>query len=532
MAVAAHRPDYDPAVVARGLGLTLSDRDYEEGKRLYEGAVRVLQEWEARQQRLRSVVASLRDPDSTEVETKGYTLALEVHRAGLRAWLQLVSSPALADALPLGDMPQVRSILPFLPGVPRRTPADLRMWCLLQLKAVQEVVPRAYPAPEFYWREWRKPERGETETVRDPRPEDLGVLLERAPSPAKDDIWLPDLMLLHEVSWLLTETGSPQSDDPEKLVFMLSCLFWVWPREGRGSAEFPPPQYPSLVSLAWAAMRDLATRLDAPYPEEPSETGDTRACRNALDRVVQWCLERDSSRPSIADTTAPSPAGDSGPATPPTAEEGGGDDSWIFAPDGDGYFISAFGTSGHFQRLRGFDYLAKLIAEPAQDVLMAELVRDKDDEGIKQKRDQHKFIPPQEKGEEYMQEGFGKGDDAPDEEAIQQVRDRLAGIEEELEEARQNNDIGRVGKLQEEEETLREYTLKRRWKSEDPDLTRLRSRIYSAMKKAYRALRKAKPPMTQLAAHFEVNISASGETFSYRPEPRPAWSPFRTDGRR
>jgi hypothetical protein len=212
-----------------------------------------------------------------------------------------------------------------------------------------------------------------------------------------------------------------------------------------------------------------------------------------------------------------------------TAERQPDSDTWTFARDGDGYYISAIGVEGHFGRLKGFDYLAKLIDRAGKDVLMVELVRDEDDDGVADRRRQHRFLDAGdwadmgEAGGGVMREGFRKGEAPVDKRAVEEIRERLKEIAEELEEARDNNDRGLVSRLQEEQEKLKKHVLGQ-YRKDDPEVNKLRSRISGALKVAYEHLNTAQPPMRALANHFAVFISAAGATFSYRPEPAPCWS--------
>jgi hypothetical protein len=303
MFTAAFRSDFDPAAAAGRLGLSFSDKDLFDGKRLYDSATRVLQEWEARRTAAaRRIDGALRELSSTSpesfftvLERKSYELVLEGYRAGLRSWLWMVSF----STAPLELGPRcggvVGSILATVPqGVPKSTPTDLRMWCLLQLKAIEDILPRAYPAPTFLWRESQRPaKRGAADPPPTLTPEIRAVLFEHSPSPRSEDILLGDLMLLHEVAWLFAAPGADEPAGIDRVVYTLGHLFWTWQGGVESDSLRTTLTYPVVVKHAWAAMRELATTLNRGYPEEPGEVRDARACRNALDRVVAWCLEQE-----------------------------------------------------------------------------------------------------------------------------------------------------------------------------------------------------------------------------------------------
>src|SRR5262249_16486806 len=49
---------------------------------------------------------------------------------------------------------------------------------------------------------------------------------------------------------------------------------------------------------------------------------------------------------------------------------------WVFASDGDGYFIAGFGESGHIKRLKGLKIIATLLRTPGEFVPMLDLIDD------------------------------------------------------------------------------------------------------------------------------------------------------------
>ena len=57
-------------------------------------------------------------------------------------------------------------------------------------------------------------------------------------------------------------------------------------------------------------------------------------------------------------------------------------ENFVFASDGDGYYLAAFGESGHFRRLKGLDIIARLIQTPSVPVAMVELVGAGDDDRL------------------------------------------------------------------------------------------------------------------------------------------------------
>src|SRR5262249_32052790 len=97
----------------------------------------------------------------------------------------------------------------------------------------------------------------------------------------------------------------------ERLTYRLGCVYWLWPASGGGA---PLLDYPVVVRAAWDALRELANELRCPYPPEPAAANTPQACRNAIDLVAGWCLERAGDvQPAPCLPSPGTPARDEGP---------------------------------------------------------------------------------------------------------------------------------------------------------------------------------------------------------------------------
>jgi hypothetical protein len=268
------------------------------GEKLFQAARGVLKSWEAS----RDVAfrrAGRAFPDSAEafLVDRTFGLVTEAYRAGLRMWLVSASFESMSGRGLLARIPQLHSSLSTIPlGVPRATAADLRWWCSLQLLAIDEVLPRAYPAPKFFVR--TKEQGAES-------------LLQPAKAPDPSDLLLMDLVFLDEVGWLFGPSDPETPFDLDLLLPALAHLYWTWPEGGTK----PRPEildFGHLVHIAWSAMRDLAGRSGTPYPPEPTRIDSERACRSALDQVIAWCWDRERGQTVGPDTTGGSAASAAG----------------------------------------------------------------------------------------------------------------------------------------------------------------------------------------------------------------------------
>jgi hypothetical protein len=184
-------------------------------------------------------------------------------------------------------------------------------------------------------------------------------------------------------------------------------------------------------------------------------------------------------------------------------------DRWVFAPDGDGFSISAFGASGHFESLKGFEYIAKLIASPGRKLAMVDLL------GGKYNAQQ---IDRQFSKQPVLDEAYKV-----------EIREKLRELDADLIRAKEANHIGEIERLTKEKETYHTALsaalgLCGRDRELNYPVDKMRSTIHSALAGAYEKLRNSKPPMDQLAKHLKASISANGPTFIYDSSPLLPWS--------
>jgi hypothetical protein len=211
-----------------------------------------------------------------------------------------------------------------------------------------------------------------------------------------------------------------------------------------------------------------------------------------------------------ADETKPKAGAGSTPAAKPGEGEGVGlDNQFCFARSGSGYFIAGFGERGHVRKLKGFDHIAMLIKTPGQAVLMRTLSQGEDTISAVDPRTWQPALDKRGKLELYQ---------------------RLQEVKGELERAK--NDRNNVEQQHCEDEIARlerQLTAAVGLGGKDRDLNseanQLRPAVNANLRRAYKALREAVPPMKELADQFEAAISAEGATYVYRPVRKgPAWS--------
>jgi hypothetical protein len=183
---------------------------------------------------------------------------------------------------------------------------------------------------------------------------------------------------------------------------------------------------------------------------------------------------------------------------------------FIFAPDGDGYCIAGFGERGHVPSLKGFDVIARLVRTPSVPVPMLELAGAADDERIAcDHRSRQETL---------------------DSQALKEIHEKLAELRADYEKARAANNTVEMASAEKQIEqlksNLREATgLAGGSRDMNSEKERLRPTIHRNLNTAYTRLRNAKPPMDELANHFEGAISSEGGAFIYCPAAPIVWSP-------
>jgi hypothetical protein len=184
------------------------------------------------------------------------------------------------------------------------------------------------------------------------------------------------------------------------------------------------------------------------------------------------------------------------------------EEGWLFVPDGDGYFVSGFGESGHLSMKKGLVVIARLIATPGDPVSMLTL-----DGAGQQARDDRRTPQP-----------------ALDAESLRQAHNKLQELRADLDKAKETKntvEIDQANRQIEEINATVRAAMGRAGKARDLNnpFDRMRAKIHGQLQTAYGAMRDANPPMPKLAKHLETSISSeSGTDFAYRPAGNsPAW---------
>ena len=133
-----------------------------------------------------------------------------------------------------------------------------------------------------------------------------------------------------------------------------------------------------------------ANKRFGPFSEDVEAIGDFDIVRGRMIEQLEG-LRNTFRKPSPTNdgrTPSPPPApnveqavvnggANSTDRTPPPQEK-----EFVFAIEGDGYYLAGFGESGHFRRLKGLNIIARLIQRPGIPVAMVELVGDGNDERL------------------------------------------------------------------------------------------------------------------------------------------------------
>ncbi len=193
---------------------------------------------------------------------------------------------------------------------------------------------------------------------------------------------------------------------------------------------------------------------------------------------------------------------------------------FVFAKDGDGYYIRGFGDSGRLtaEGCKGLDQIYRLIQSQGEELpLLVVMDPDKDDRIGGDRRSLQPTQDTQYQGEvakelskrqAELQEAEAAGDPA----AIAEARDEIEALSKQT-----SADIGAFGKP-------RDLNAGRRKSIEKS--------IRSALKRAFKSMRDARPKMVELAEHFEASINVSTSGVTYQPIGRaPEWVFARLDNK-
>jgi predicted ATPase len=124
----------------------------------------------------------------------------------------------------------------------------------------------------------------------------------------------------------------------------------------------------------------------------------------------------------------------------------GASDKNVFACRGDYWVITFSGTTTHLKDLRGLSYLSHLLQNPGREIHALDLVQ-----LVEGRSGSH---TPSIGPDELPSEDRGAGEDVLDPTARTQYRRRLVELQEDIEEARENNDLERLARVEAEADAL------------------------------------------------------------------------------
>ena len=251
-----------------------------------------------------------------------------------------------------------------------------------------------------------------------------------------------------------------------------------------------------------------ANKRFGPFSEDVEAIGDFDIVRGRMIEQLEG-LRNTFRKPSPTNdgrTPSPPPApnveqavvnggANSTDRTPPPQEK-----EFVFAIEGDGYYLAGFGESGHFRRLKGLNIIARLIQRPGIPVAMVELVGDGNDERLS--RD------------------LRSRQETLDNPARTAIRNRLAELHSDYEKAKADNSTVEMDLAEKEIANLEsqlsaDIGIAGRSRDINSEADKLRPRIHGCLKTIYKTLRDTRPPMNELANHFEGAISSESGAFVY-----------------
>ena len=184
----------------------------------------------------------------------------------------------------------------------------------------------------------------------------------------------------------------------------------------------------------------------------------------------------------------------------------------VFRLDGDHRMDTFAGSTSTVSDLKGFRYLARMLAEPGREFHVLDLVAVEQGTLPTGSAD---FV-----GEADLEGSGGQGVPALDAQAREAYRRRLSEVEEDIEEATSHNDTARLELAQRDREFLvaelsRAVGLGGRLRTIGSDSERARTAVARALRYATDRLEQSHP---DLAAHLR-NCVRTGTYCSYRPDP-------------
>ena len=197
-------------------------------------------------------------------------------------------------------------------------------------------------------------------------------------------------------------------------------------------------------------------------------------------------------------------------ATDPAESTPDSDPEFEFRQDGNGYFISAFGESGHFKELKGFDDIYKLLSSRTGAVSMRNLFGWSANVSSQNKQElSHEFDDTEYGSSE-------KPDVTLDAEYIQDLKREANELAEEVKSeadeaarARMQEDLDKVT-----DKLRKGVGIRGKGRNLDAEVDGLRPAISRRLNTAYQ---KMEGSMPKTAAHLKQAISADGWEFRYAP---------------
>jgi len=272
----------------------------------------------------------------------------------------------------------------------------------------------------------------------------------------------------------------------------------------------------NLIALADAVGVDAGglKNLESVGGWQGAGTNESIRCRAIMDLdllAIQLSTpkpdEADSGDTPVSDEPQTQALDDGATETPQLSDS----ERFVFARDGDGYYIEGFGQNGHFKTTKGLDQIARLVHAPGKAIPMFELLGIRDPQILDDKHSQQPVF---------------------DHAALKDIKKTLKDLRTLLDEAEAVGDVEQADELRVkigEIEASRAASVGLHGKSRNLNnpVDRMRTKIHGTLATAYKKLGSANPTMARLADHFDSSIRSQGDSYVYQPtnQPPPDWSP-------
>lgn len=274
------------------------------------------------------------------------------------------------------------------------------------------------------------------------------------------------------------------------------------------------------IEAANEAITEWA-EIGAPYETATARLVLAEAFRRAGNEAAST-LERQAAAATFDAYGSPgrAAAARAGSAAGPEPAPGSTPSRAVFARDGDIRIVTFAGHTTRVRDLKGLRYIARMLAEPGREFHVLDLVAV--EQGTLPTGSSEVVGNPEIDGVD-----AGSGIDALDEQARRSYRRRLVEIEDDIAEARRNNDSARAELAERDREYLvaelsRAVGLGGRMRAVGSDAERARTAVARAIRYALGRLAEHHP---EVVDHLE-NCLRTGTYCSYRPDPAAAvaWS--------